>query len=44
MEATFETELHELIAKWQEQGTRDRDILDALDDEIAEIEVKGIPF
>jgi hypothetical protein len=42
MGATFETELTELIAKWREQGMKERDILDALDDAINEIE--GFPF
>jgi hypothetical protein len=42
MEATFETELTELIAKWKEAGTRDSEILDALNDEIVEIEIKRL--
>ena len=40
---TFETELHKLIAKWKEAGTRDSEILDALDDAILRIDVE-IPF
>ena len=32
MDATFETELAELIAKWKEAGTRAADVIEALTD------------
>jgi hypothetical protein len=38
MEATFETELTELIAKWRELGTREWTLLEALEDAIGDID------